>query len=106
MRDESDGMRAGKSASCGSVSKILEQQVHAFWIWKNFMDSSRSAMTLCVYLDLWNFTQIRNAFLRPRNGSSVLSGNDRRRMGKRNSAGVECETGSKPSNCCVAVATA
>jgi hypothetical protein len=52
------------------------------------------------WLDQWNFTQIRNAFLRPRNGSSVLFGDGRRRMGKRNSAGVECETGSKPSAEC------
>jgi len=74
------------------------------------MNSIQPAMALCAgqfaAFRLVEFHSNPKFFLRPRNGSSVLSGDDRRRMGKRNSAGVECETGSKPSADCCAVVVA
>jgi hypothetical protein len=47
--------------------------------------------------DRWNFNQIRDDFLRRRNGSPVLSGNDRSWTGKHRCAGVKGETVPKSS---------
>ena len=94
-------VRDNKSASSRQHVQDSRTASASVGIWKFHglypVGNDAFALSISLVLDEWNFTQIRNAFLRPRNASSVLSGDNRRRMGKRNSAVVECETGSKPS---------
>ena len=59
--------------------------------------NSASRSSIRGHPDRWNFNQIRNDFLRRRNGSPVLSGNDCSWTGKRRCAGVEGETAPKSS---------